>query len=299
MKLVVNKEQRYAKMRAHTGIHLLYWALEKVTWRTDIRQAGSYVDEDYGRLDFNSDKLLDYKQLKQIEELVNKWIYEAIPVEIFETTLDDAISQWAKAFFGEKYWKKVRVVKIPWIDIQLCGWTHSPDTSFIGAFKILSQEAVASWIKRISILTWSKVAKFTREKEDYINEIAQKIDSAPAWILQKIEKLQKELEQSKSELENLKTALVVWKLQKIEKQNWQFDYVVCLEKFEWIDFKTLVHKVRSSLKWKILVYSKKWNFAIISDGSFSAKDFVKEKWLRWGWNDNIVQWQDIKILELI
>jgi len=299
MKIVVNKAQRYAKMRAHTGVHLMYGALEKVLDRNDIKQAGSYVDEDYGRLDFSADKPLTNKQLEEIENLVNKWIYEAIDVEIFETTLDDAVSQWAKAFFDEKYGEKVRVIKIPWADIQLCGGTHAPNTNFLWAFKIVWQEAVASGIRRLIIVTWPKVAQFAQEKEQFINQIAEKLDSAPAQILQKVEKLEKELQKYKQEVENLKTSMIWAQLSKLEKQNWQFDYIVKLEDFSWIDFKTLVQKVRENLEWKIVVYSQAWNFAIISDGSFSAKEFAKEKWLRWWWNDNMVQWRDVKILEIV
>ena len=299
MKIIVNKAQRYAKMRAHTGVHLMYGALEKVTWRTDIKQAGSYVDEDYGRLDFSADKPLTTEQIRQVEQLVNQWIYEAIPVEIFETSLDEAVKEWAKAFFDEKYGEKVRVIKIPGADIQLCGWTHSPNTNFIGAFKIVSQEAVSSGVRRLVMVTWPKVANFAQEKEQFIYQIAEKLDSAPAQILQKVEKLEKELEKYKAEVDNLKTAMIWTQLSKLEKQEWQFDYVVSLEDFSWIDFKTLVQKVRENLEGKILIYSKAWNFAIISDGSFSAKEFAKEKWLRWGWNDAMVQWRDEKILEII
>ena len=298
MKLVVDKASRYTKMRAHTWIHMLYWALEKVLNRKDIKQAGSFVDEDYGRLDFNADKPISYKQLKQIEELVNGWIKQAIDVEIFETSLQDAIKKWAKAFFDEKYWEKVRVIKIPWVDIQLCGGTHSPNTSFVWAFKIISQQAVASWIKRISIVTWPKVASDSIKKQEYIQDIAQKFDCTPSQILEKVEKTQKELNSCKSELENLKDAMIVWKLKTIEKTWWKFDYIINLEIFEGIDFKNLVQKVKSNLKWNILIYSKQWNFAIITE-TFSAKEFAKENNLKWWWNDNMVQWRDKKILEIL
>ncbi len=299
MKLVVNKPQRYAKMRAHTGVHLLYGALEKVTGRKDIKQAGSYVDEDYGRLDFNADKPLTQEQLEQIENLVNDWIYQAIDVEIFETTLDDAISKGAKAFFDEKYWEKVRVINIPGADIELCGWTHSPNTSFVGAFKIISQEAVASGIKRLVILTGPKVAKYAQEKEKYIYQIAEKLDCAPAQIVQKAEKLEKELQQSKDELKNLKSSMLKSNLEKLQPQKGQFAYIINADNFEGVDFKTVVQTARNLLNGSMIIYNKNGNFAIISDGSFSAKEFAKEKWLKWGGPDAIVQWRDEKILEIV
>lgn len=299
MKLIVNKPQRYAKMRAHTGVHLLYGALEKVLNRNDIKQAGSYVDEDYGRLDFNADKPLTTEQIQQVENLVNEWIYQAIPVEIFETSLDEAIKKWAKAFFDEKYGEKVRVIKIPWADVELCGWTHSPNTSFLWAFKIISQDAVSSGIKRISIITWPKVAQHSIEQEEYINKIAKILDSSPAQILEKINKNQKELETLKNELNKIKEWLITSKLKSLEKQEWIFEYIIKLEDFNWIDFKTLVQKVRTTFtNSNIIIYSQQGNFAIVGK-SISAKEFAKEKWLKWWWSDSIVQWRDKKILELV
>ncbi len=299
MKLKVNKQQRYAKMRAHTGVHLLFWALEQITWRTDIKQAGSYVDEDYWRLDFNADKPLSGETIQKIEKLVNNWIYQAIDVEIFETSLDDAVKQWAKAFFDEKYWNKVRVIKIAWADVELCGWTHSPNTSFLWAFKIISQDAVSSWIKRLTILTWPKVASHSIEQENYINQIAQSLNASPAQILEKIWKNQKELETVKNQLNKIKEWLINSKLKSLEKQDWDFEYIIKLEDFDGIDFKTLVQKVRTTFTdSNIIIYSQEGNFAIVGN-NISAKEFAKEKWLKWWGSDTIVQWRDKKILELV
>jgi len=298
MKLIVDKSQRYSKMRAHTWLHLLYGALEKVLNRKDIKQAWSFVDEDYGRLDFNADIPLTYEQLKQIEDFVNNWIKQAIDVEIIETNLNDAIRKWAKAFFDEKYWEKVRVINIHWVDIQLCGWTHSLNTSFVWAFKIISQEAVASWIKRISIITWSKVALYAIEKEEYINNIAKTLDCSTAWILEKVKKIQKESISYKNEVETMKESIIFDKLKTLKKTWWKFDYVVKLEDFNGIDFKTLVQKVRLNFKWNILIYSKEWNFAIITE-TFSAQEFIKENNIQWWWNNNIIQWKDLKILGIL
>ncbi len=300
MKLKVNKQQRYAKMRAHTWIHLLFWALEKITWRTDIKQAGSYVDIDYWRLDFNSDKPLNQSTIQQIEKLVNNWIKEAINIDIFETSLDEAIKSGAKAFFDEKYWKKVRIIKIQWADVELCGWTHSPNTSFLWAFKIISQDAVSSGIKRLVISTWPKVAEHSIEQENYINQIAQNLDSSPAQIIEKLWKNKKELENLKNELNKIKEWLINSKLKSLKKQNWDFEYIVKLEDFEGIDFKTLIQKIRTTFtNSNIIIYSQEWNFAIISNNNFSVKEFAKENWLKWWWSDSIFQWRDKKILDLI
>lgn len=299
MKLKVDKISRKAKQRAHTWVHLLYGALEKVTKREDIKQAWSYVDEDYGRLDFNADSPLSVQELEDIENLVNQRISQTIEIDISEHTMEEAIEKWAKAFFDEKYGEKVRVIDIPNADIQLCGWTHSSNTSQIWAFKILSQDAVSSGIKRISIITWPKVAKQAQELEKYIWKIASSLDCAPAQIMEKTAKLNKDLEQKKSELENLKLNSIKSELEKVQKLNWDFDYVISGEDFNWIDFKDLVKSSKEILQWKILIYNKQGNFAIIWNQEFSAKNFAQAQSLKWGGNEALVQWKDSKILEII
>lgn len=299
MKLSVNKRSRTAKQRAHSWVHLLYWALEKVTERSDIKQAWSYVDEDYARLDFNSESNLSLKELHKIEDLANKRIWDSIEIDISEKTMEEAMKEWAKAFFDEKYWEKVRVINIPWVDIQLCGWTHSKNTADIWAFKIISQDAVSSGIKRISIITWPKVAKNAQEQEIYIWKISESLDCAPAQIIEKTTKLNKDLEQKNAELENLKLNSIKSELEKVEKLNWKFDYAISGEDFKWIDFKDLVKKTREILQGNILIYNKQGNFAIIWNQEFSAKNFAKAQSLKWGGNDAMVQWKDPKIFEII
>lgn len=89
MKLVVDQAQRNAKMRAHTATHLLHASLNAVFPET--KQAGSFVDEDYLRLDFSADRALTNQELVMIQQNVNDIIYAALPVENFETSYDEAI----------------------------------------------------------------------------------------------------------------------------------------------------------------------------------------------------------------
>jgi alanyl-tRNA synthetase len=88
MKLIVEQCQRYAKMRAHTATHLLHTELAKVFKTT--KQAGSLVDEDYLRFDFNADRLLTTEEIHNIEKNINQIIYDAYTVEVNEMSLDEA-----------------------------------------------------------------------------------------------------------------------------------------------------------------------------------------------------------------
>jgi len=88
MKLIVNKQQRQAKMRAHTATHLLHYALDKMLGGT--KQAGSLVDDDYLRFDFASKDALTPSQLAQLEYSINSWIATGADVTVSEMSMDEA-----------------------------------------------------------------------------------------------------------------------------------------------------------------------------------------------------------------
>lgn len=88
MKLLVDQCQRYAKMRAHTATHLLHTQLAQIF--KDTKQAGSLVDEDFLRFDFNSDRLLSPEEIHDIEKNINQIIYDSYVVEVNEMSLDEA-----------------------------------------------------------------------------------------------------------------------------------------------------------------------------------------------------------------
>lgn len=173
MQLIVNIAQRYAKMRAHTATHLLHAALTQIF--PDTKQAGSLVDNDLLRFDFYAERLLTPFELAVIEKRINQIIYLACEVKTEEMTIDQASKLGAKMFFEEKYGDIVRVVQVinkdfpaefqqddnaeyfsrfgEALSLEFCGGTHVNNTKEIGAFTILSQEAVASGIKRIIAVT--------------------------------------------------------------------------------------------------------------------------------------------------
>ena len=309
MKLIVDYKQRLAKMRAHTATHLLHAFLDKLLWWT--RQAWSYVDEDYLRFDFTSDRLLTNQEIKYLEEQVNEVIYKAYEVEIQNMTLDDAKKLWAKAFFEEKYGDIVRVVivkddKNNIISAELCGWTHVKNTSQIGSFKIIWQEAVASGIKRIIAVTWPKVVnKCCWELENLVYNLETILDvKSQTQILDKVKKLLKENKDLKDYVTKLEDNLLYWlvkdSINSLDSNKF-FDLVLFVEKdkFKDFEFKKVVN-IMKQLYWnkKFLVYNENWNFAInLPDGG--AKEFIKRFWLRWWGSDNFVQGKDENIKAVI
>ena len=330
MQIFVDPVQRYAKMRAHTATHLLHAELANIFPQT--KQAGSLVDEDYLRFDFYSDTALTDKQLQDIENNINEYIKNALPVTTQEMSYDDAIAAWAKAFFEDKYDDIVRVVKIwssswgnaegsytqdsslrpptacltdsqrqagsEWlVSIELCGGTHVSNTAHIGACTIISQESVASWTKRITALTWPKVSEELSNKSQELRGIAQAL-----WVQEKqigdkiisIQKEKEEIEEKKWQLEqNIAKNTITTITDK--KDNYTVININKHPSLQSIPFKSLV-QITKQLSWEFILTDTSWSFAII--GSW-AKDFAQTHELRWGWSDTFIQGKDPKILTIL
>ena len=154
----LDRARRHPIEAHHTATHLLHWALHEVV-SSDASQAGSSVSPDRLRFDFNS-KALTPQQIAEIEEKVNASIQNSDTVSWIEVPHTD-IKERADImqFFGDKYGDRVRVVQIGGGDktldgfsMELCGGTHVRNTSDIGLFKIKSEGAIASGVRRIEAL---------------------------------------------------------------------------------------------------------------------------------------------------
>ena len=151
-KVFIDEARRRKIMANHTATHLLQAALRKVLG-AHVRQTGSMVDEDHLRFDFAHTGKMDPRELRRVEESVNEYIKNAIPVKVGLMDLESAKSSGATAIFGEKYDQTVRVVTIGDVSKELCGGTHAENTRDIGVFKIKSESSVASGVRRIEALT--------------------------------------------------------------------------------------------------------------------------------------------------
>ena len=137
--------------RYHTATHLLNAAL-KITVSKDIHQRGSNINEERMRFDFNCDHKLTDEEIKNTEDLVNKWIDEDLVVTKEEMSKEDAIKSGAECMFIEKYPDIVTVYSIGDVSKELCGGPHVSHTKEIGKFKITKEESVSSGVRRIKAI---------------------------------------------------------------------------------------------------------------------------------------------------
>lgn len=145
------------EIKYHTATHMLHQALRTVLGDT-VAQKGSNITGERLRFDFTyGDKMTD-EQKKQVEDLINKKIYEALPVIREDVTLEEARDRGAIGLFGDKYGEKVSIYRIGegknkgdtnLFSMEMCGGPHVENIGNLGVFKIQKEEAVSAGVRRI------------------------------------------------------------------------------------------------------------------------------------------------------
>ena len=205
---------RKAISRNHTATHLLHGALRDVLGE-HVKQAGSAVNDNHLRFDFNHFSSLTVEELEKIENLVNEKILDELKIETKISTFDKAKEMGAIALFGEKYGEEVRVVKIGEFSLELCGGTHLNSTSNIGLFKILNEEGIGSGLRRIEAVTGDRALKYIKEKENIIKEVSDKLQITPAEIPVKINQIIDDANNTKKKIKIIRNKLAHYEVDKL------------------------------------------------------------------------------------
>ena len=173
----------------HTSTHLVHLALRTVLG-SHVEQKGSLVNADYLRFDFSHFSKVSHEELEEVECMVNDLIRENIELEENrDATLEEAKLEGALMLFGEKYGDKVRLIKFG-DSAELCGGTHVSNTGSIGYFKITSEGAVASGIRRIEAVSGEKCASYITELSTQMKSL-KGILKSPRDLVKAVEDLQK------------------------------------------------------------------------------------------------------------
>jgi len=199
----VESPRRQGLRLHHTGTHLLHAALRKVLG-THVTQAGSLVAPDHLRFDFTHAKPVKDRDLERVEDLVNEAVRDNITVDPFWTDLDAALKMGAMALFGEKYGNHVRVIRIGDFSTELCGGTHLDATGQIGLFKVTSEGAVASGVRRLEAVTGEAALVHVGQEEQALRQAADLLRIPPLELPKRLQKLlddQKGLEKQLAEME--------------------------------------------------------------------------------------------------
>ncbi len=205
---------RRDRIRAnHSATHLVHTALRN-TLGAHVTQKGSLVADDRFRFDFSHPKPLTAEEVASIEAEVNAEIRANEPVGTRLMSPDDAVAAGALALFGEKYGDEVRVLSMGRkgdggrnYSVELCGGTHVKATGDIGIFRIVSEGAVSSGVRRIEALTGEAARRWLVDREEALkaaaSEIRVRAEEVPARLaalLDERKRLEKELADAKKAL---------------------------------------------------------------------------------------------------
>ncbi|MET0307427.1 MAG: alanine--tRNA ligase, partial [Sphingomonas sp.] len=213
VRLSVDAERRDRIRANHSATHLLHAALRH-RLGGHVTQKGSLVAADRLRFDFSHPSALTPQEIADIEADVNAQIRHNEAVGTRLMTPDDAIAAGAMALFGEKYGDEVRVLSMGRGDerhysVELCGGTHVDATGDIAIFKIVSESAVSSGIRRIEALTGEAARQWLNGRDERLREAAAALKSSPDEVPARVAALVEERRRLERELADAKKALAL------------------------------------------------------------------------------------------
>ena len=211
--LVVDGERRNAIRANHSATHLLHAALRE-RLGTHVAQKGSLVAPERLRFDFSQPTAIDPARLAEVEADVNAYIRQNDAVSTRLMTPEEAIEEGAMALFGEKYGDEVRVVSMgrdgqKIYSLELCGGTHVNATGDIGLFKLVSEGAVSSGVRRVEALTGEAARAYLASRDEKLRETASVLKSTPDEVPARVAALVEDRRRLERELADAKKALAL------------------------------------------------------------------------------------------
>ena len=211
----------------HTAAHLLQAALIKVVGN-EVKQAGSLNEENRVRFDFNFSRAMTPAEIQQVENIINNWIVDELPLTTEVMDIEEAKLTGATALFGEKYDEKVRVVSIGneksgCISKEFCGGTHASNTCDLRLIKIVSESAISAGVRRIEAVVSSAAFDYLDSKAKEIDKLSAKfkvhydeVEARVDKLAEENKELQKQLQEMKEENARTKFAAFITRAKDIE-----------------------------------------------------------------------------------
>ena len=177
------------------------------------------------RFDFSHSRPVETETLRIVEHEVNEQIRGNTEVVTQLMQPEDAIKAGAMALFGEKYGEEVRVVSMGKYEAdapkarystELCGGTHVSRTGDIGIFRLISEGAVASGVRRIEATTAKRAIEYFNSKEEILNLTARFLKSTHEQLPCRVSNLLEDKKKLENEISELRRKLASAKFDDIE-----------------------------------------------------------------------------------
>ncbi len=198
-RLSVDVDRRRRIERNHTATHLLHAGLRNVLG-AHAQQAGSEVTDRELRFDFSHFEKMTPEEMARVEDFANAAVLADYDVPVHDVTLEEARRRGAIGLFEDEYRGRdtVRLVQIDDVSRELCGGTHVRRTGEIGLVRIVSEESVASGVRRIRAVTGDASLAVLRAEHEMVERLREALGDDPEAGIEKLRQragtLEKELE---------------------------------------------------------------------------------------------------------
>jgi alanyl-tRNA synthetase len=193
IQLKVNESFRSGVSKSHTGAHIVHTALRNILG-DHVAQAGSNVTPGKFRFDFSHTEKVSSSELDEIFTLSNNAIFEDFEVKTNIMNIDDAKSEGALAFFGDKYDDDVRVVNIGNFSKELCGGTHVHNSHDVGLIVLLQESSIGSNLRRVEMLSGKLAYEFLsnayKSYKSVSNILNVSVEDVPVKLKSQLETLE-------------------------------------------------------------------------------------------------------------
>ena len=277
-KFQVSEAVRKSTERNHTATHLLHKAL-KMVLGSHVNQAGSVVQPDKLRFDFNHFQPMTEEEIRSVEQIVNEEILKATPVSTALMSMSDAKASGAMALFDEKYGDEVRVLSVGEFSMELCGGTHVKNSGEIGLFKVTSEAGIASGVRRIEAVTGMNSFELFNQKEKTLSELQDLLKVGKNEIVNKVSANIQDMRALQKELDETRKAQSLGYVDELLKKKEEIHGVPLVrgevQNVEAGDLRDLTEKVLDKLQSGIVVLAAKGE-GKVSFSVMISKDKVKD-----------------------
>ncbi|MGY8854213.1 MAG: alanine--tRNA ligase [Pseudomonadales bacterium] len=208
LQALVSPSVRQNTARHHSATHLLHAALRTVLG-DHVNQRGSMVSADRLRFDFSHFEAVSTDELQAIEGLCNQEILKNTPISTEVMGVEAAKERGAMALFGEKYSESVRVLTMgDGFSMELCGGTHALRTGDLGLLRVVSEQGIASGVRRIEAVVGEQALSAIAETDAFANAVSSALKTDRGAALVRLEQLIEHNRRLEKEVAALNTKLV-------------------------------------------------------------------------------------------
>lgn len=165
----INWERRFDLMQQHSGEHIVSGVVHE---KYGYDNVGFHMGSDVITIDFNG--MLDDAQMAEIEQKVNRIIWENAAVEITYPSSEELEKMPYRS--KKELTGKVRIVRFPGADLCACCGTHVTHTGEIGMVKLLSVVKFREGV-RMEMICGKRVLDYLNMVDNQNHQVSVKLSA--------------------------------------------------------------------------------------------------------------------------